>query len=93
MVQLVRLKSNKQLNTKLRDRKRRTAWFAFLVVHEITDLRIKGLKGKTEANQGQLVPTSPNHHSGYCSLPLQGSSQSLGDRTVPIRTSPNVGLR
>lgn len=59
VVQRVRLKSNKQLNTKLRDRKRRTAWFAFLVVREITDLGFRGLTSITEANHGWLASYLP----------------------------------
>lgn len=38
VIQLVRLNLSNPLNTELQDRKRRTAWFAFFVQDEITDL-------------------------------------------------------
>ncbi|WP_322852527.1 hypothetical protein, partial [Vibrio harveyi] len=49
------------LNTKLQDRKRRTAWFSFLVLHEITDLGFRSLTGKTEANHVSVLPISLSH--------------------------------
>ncbi|EKO3829629.1 hypothetical protein NTH52_000533 [Vibrio harveyi] len=52
VIQLLRLNLSNPLNTELQDRKRRTAWFAFLVLHEIDDSGFRGLTGKTEANQG-----------------------------------------